>query len=105
MTTAAKPAALAVVPEAIPADLKAIDQYVVCQYVEEVDPETGEISYDKPPVNPHTGNHASNTNPKRGPRSPRRWRSTASTEWMASALSCPGLGRAIRTTGSLPSTW
>src|SRR5262245_47818677 len=57
-----RPAALPVIPESIPPELKALAQWVVWQYVEDVDPETGEADWDKPPLCAR-GGPASSTNP------------------------------------------
>ena len=48
----------------IPDALQGIPRWVVWRYVEEVDNETGEVDYDKPPVNARTGGLASSTNPQ-----------------------------------------
>jgi hypothetical protein len=58
-----RPQALPVNPDTIPAELKALSQWVVWRYVEEVDPETGESDWDKPPVNARTLGLASATDP------------------------------------------
>jgi hypothetical protein len=50
-------------PENIPDDLKAIPRWVGWCYIEEIDSETGEVDWDKPPLNGHTGGRASSTNP------------------------------------------
>jgi primase-polymerase (primpol)-like protein len=54
---------LPVCPASIPEALQAIPRWVVWKYVEERDPETGEVSYDKPPKKVGGGS-ASSTNPK-----------------------------------------
>ena len=58
-----RPQALPVLPDSIPAALKAVPQWVVWRYVEDVDADTGEVSWDKPPVNARTGGLASSTDP------------------------------------------
>ena len=58
-----KSQALPVLADAIPVKLKGSSQFVVWRYVEEVDQETGEIDWDKPPANARTGGLASSTNP------------------------------------------
>jgi primase-polymerase (primpol)-like protein len=63
-TAAQKPKALPVCPGAIPAELKALPRWVVWGYVPETDPDTGEVDWDKPPVNARTGGPASSTNKK-----------------------------------------
>jgi len=63
MTCAAKPVALPVVADAIPADLTADRRFVVWRYVEDVDRETSEVSWDKPPLCVR-GGPASSTNPR-----------------------------------------
>jgi hypothetical protein len=45
-----KPAALPVLPEAIPEELREIPQWVVWDYLAEVDKETGELDWDKLPL-------------------------------------------------------
>jgi hypothetical protein len=59
-----RPHALAVLAENIPDELKALPRWVAWRYVEEVDPETGEVDFDKPPVNARTGGLASTTDPR-----------------------------------------
>jgi hypothetical protein len=59
-----KPQALPVCPDLIPADLKELPRWVVWRYIEEEDPDTGEIDWDKPPVNPRTSGPGSSTTPK-----------------------------------------
>jgi primase-polymerase (primpol)-like protein len=59
-----KPTAPPVLADNIPAELRSRPQWVVWRYVEDVDPETGEVDWDKPPLNPTTGNLASSTNRK-----------------------------------------
>ncbi|MCI0463309.1 MAG: DUF3987 domain-containing protein [Gemmataceae bacterium] len=61
--SAEKPKALRVIPENIPADLKRLAQWVGWCYIGEVDPETGVVDWNKPPVSVATGQHASSTNP------------------------------------------
>jgi putative DNA primase/helicase len=58
-----RPEALTVEPENIPGALKALPQWLVWDYVEDVDPETGESDWDKPPLNARTRRHASSTDP------------------------------------------
>jgi putative DNA primase/helicase len=55
-----KPHALVVIPESIPDELKAIDQWVVWRYLWLKDRQ----KWDKPPLQSHGGNLASTTNPK-----------------------------------------
>jgi primase-polymerase (primpol)-like protein len=62
--TADRPRAQRVDVDSIPAALKDVPQWVVWRYTEEIDPETGEVDYDKPPVNARTGGLASSTNPQ-----------------------------------------
>lgn len=57
-----RPSALATLPDNIPDALKNLPQWLVWKYVEEVDPETGETDYDKPPFNARTGGPGSSTN-------------------------------------------
>src|SRR5262249_21917835 len=57
-----RPTALPVVPENIPHEIRASSQCVGWRYVEEVNAETGEVDWDKPPINIHTGGLASSTN-------------------------------------------
>ncbi len=59
-----RPKGMRVIADAIPEFLKAQDQWLVWGYVEEVDKDTGEIDYDKPPVNARTGSAGSSTNRK-----------------------------------------
>src|SRR5262245_1339165 len=59
-----RPVALPVLSENIPEDLKRLACWLVWKYVKEVDPETGEVDWDKPPSNARTGGLASSTNPK-----------------------------------------
>jgi primase-polymerase (primpol)-like protein len=63
-TSAGRPQAQAVNTDLIPAVLKAVARWLVWRYVEEVDPATGEVDWDKPPVNAKTGGLASSTNAK-----------------------------------------
>jgi putative DNA primase/helicase len=58
-----QPAALPVRPENVPEVLKALPRWVVWHYEEEVDEETGEVDWVKPPLRAG-GGPASNTNPK-----------------------------------------
>jgi primase-polymerase (primpol)-like protein len=60
---AGRPQALAVRPDDIPPELRQLAQWVVWKYVPEVDPETGETNWDKPPRRPD-GRLASSTNPQ-----------------------------------------
>ena len=53
-----KPVPLVVIPEHIPAEIKAIDQWVVWRYFWQ------QGKWDKPPLQSHGGNFASSTNPK-----------------------------------------
>lgn len=53
-----KPVPLTVIPEHIPAELKAIDQWVAWRYFWQ------KGKWDKPPLQSHGGNAASTTNPK-----------------------------------------
>ena len=67
MTTprsASRPKPVPVDPDGISDALKAIPRWVVWRYVEDVDPGTGEVDFNKPPVNARTGGPASSTNPK-----------------------------------------
>src|SRR5262245_52511215 len=66
MATATKkrPQALPVLEENIPGDLKQLDRWVVWRYTEEADSETGEVDWDKPPVNARTNGPAGSTNAK-----------------------------------------
>src|SRR5215813_13679518 len=57
-----KPKPMAVCVEEIPAELRALPRWVVWDYVECVDPETGEVDFDKPPRCPR-GGPASSTDP------------------------------------------
>lgn len=59
-----RPEPPSVCTERIPVALRQLPQWVVWKYVEEVDRETGEVSWDKPPFSATTGNLASSTNPK-----------------------------------------
>jgi P4 family phage/plasmid primase-like protien len=63
-TIAACPTALQVCPENIPDELKARACWVVWHYVEEIDAESGEVGWDKPPRNVRTGRLASSTDAK-----------------------------------------
>jgi P4 family phage/plasmid primase-like protien len=63
-TATARPKALAVREENIPDALKRLPRWVVWKYVSELDPDTGEVGWDKPPFNARTGGLASSTNPK-----------------------------------------
>lgn len=60
---ATKPVAPEVIATNIPEVLRATPQWVVWRYEEDVDPETGEVSYDKPPASVKSGKLASVTNP------------------------------------------
>jgi hypothetical protein len=65
MTTAtARPQAVPVNLDTIPVRLKQADRWVGWRYVEDVDRETGEVSWDKPPVCARNGGLASSTNPE-----------------------------------------
>jgi hypothetical protein len=57
-----RPKALTVQPENIPPDLRAPPRWVVWKYVEEKDPDTGEVDWDKPPLNARGKGPASSTN-------------------------------------------
>ena len=59
-----RPRALSVQDAAIPEELKAINQWLVWKYVKDVDAETGEVSWDKPPVCAKNGRPGSSTNPQ-----------------------------------------
>src|SRR5262249_31994493 len=61
--TGGRPQPLPVVAENIPDALKEIPHWLVWKYVEEVDRETGEVGWDKPPVNARNGRPGSSTNP------------------------------------------
>ncbi len=61
--SATKPKALPVCPDTIPLDLRALACWLVWRYVEERDPETGEVDWDKPPLNAN-GRAGSSTNSK-----------------------------------------
>src|SRR5262249_48112996 len=63
-TANGKPTALRVIPDVIAGALKGLPQWVVWAYVDETDPETGEVDWDKPPLDARTGRAASSTNPK-----------------------------------------
>jgi hypothetical protein len=54
---------LSVVAENIPGALREIPHWLVWRYVEEVDPVSGEVDWDKPPVNAKNGGPGSSTNP------------------------------------------
>jgi primase-polymerase (primpol)-like protein len=58
-----RPVALKLCPASIPSALKAIPHWVVWAYVAETDPETREVSWDKPPLKVG-GGLASSINPK-----------------------------------------
>jgi putative DNA primase/helicase len=62
MNTSSRPKALPLCPEQIPHDLRKLERWVVWRYVEEIDPETGEVDWDKPPMNAR-GGAGSSTNP------------------------------------------
>jgi putative DNA primase/helicase len=55
MSGTARPTPLPVRPEAIPVELRSTAQWQVWQYVEDRDPETGEIDWNKPPLNARGG--------------------------------------------------
>jgi len=59
-----KPVTLPVIAEAIPVLLKQQDRWLVWRYVEETDPETGEVDYDKPPLCARNLSAGSSTNCK-----------------------------------------
>jgi hypothetical protein len=59
-----RPAALPVLGDNIPAELKALTCWVVWHFVKETDPETGEVDWDKPPRDARTRGLASSTNPR-----------------------------------------
>ncbi|MCI0464601.1 MAG: DUF3987 domain-containing protein [Gemmataceae bacterium] len=61
--SAERPQALRAIPENLPADLKRLPQWVGWLYLGEADPETGEVDWNKPPLNVATGHRASTTNP------------------------------------------
>jgi hypothetical protein len=61
-TIATRPQAVPVNLDGIPAQLKQVDRWVVWRYVEDTDPDTGEVSWDKPPVCACNGRPASSTN-------------------------------------------
>ena len=63
-TAGERPVPLPVVLDNIPEVLKALPQWVVWRYVAEVDPETGETDWDKPPLSAANGGFASSTNKK-----------------------------------------
>jgi putative DNA primase/helicase len=58
-----KPHALPPRLESIPAELRGLDQFGVWRFEEFVDEETGEIEWDKIPINARSGRRASSTNP------------------------------------------
>ncbi len=58
-----KPAALPVLDANIPAWLKSLRIWVVWRYIPSTNAQTGEIEWDKPPVNAVTNGFASSTNP------------------------------------------
>jgi primase-polymerase (primpol)-like protein len=58
------PRALAVIAEAIPELLRAVPSWVVWRYVPSRNKKTGEVEFNKPPVNARTGGPASSTDPK-----------------------------------------
>jgi hypothetical protein len=62
--TATRPTPAPVDMDMIPAVLKAIARWCVWRYVQDADPETGDVDWDKPPVNAKTGGLASSTNAK-----------------------------------------
>src|SRR6516164_1586510 len=59
-----RPAALGVLVENIPGELTVIDRWVVWRYVMDFEEATGEVSFDKPPINARTGKLASSTDPE-----------------------------------------
>jgi hypothetical protein len=75
----ATPKALPVLDKAIPRELRQLNRWVVWRYVQDVDPETGDVDFDKPPVNARTGGLASSTN-----------KATWSTFFEALAAYCKG---------------
>ena len=62
--SASKPPALLVILDNIPADLRQLHQFGVWRYEEFRDEETGEVWWDKIPINARTGWRASSTNPQ-----------------------------------------
>jgi putative DNA primase/helicase len=58
-----RPEALPVLTDHIPDVLRRLARWLVWKYVEDVDPETGEVDWDKPPMNAK-GGPGSSTNPK-----------------------------------------
>jgi putative DNA primase/helicase len=67
LTTAnehSRPVAQPVNIGSIPAVLRGLERWVMWRYVEDVDEDTGEVNWDKPPVNARTGMLASSTNPE-----------------------------------------
>src|SRR5438876_466308 len=52
---AGRPRPVALSHENIPAELKALVRWLVWSYVMDRDPETGEVSWDKPPRSAHSG--------------------------------------------------
>jgi hypothetical protein len=61
--TAGRPTPLPLLAENLPAQLTDLPQFVVWKYIEDLDVETGETDWDKPPFNARTGGLASSTNP------------------------------------------
>jgi putative DNA primase/helicase len=59
-----RPTALPFLEDNIPPELKAILNWVLWRFVEDTDPETGEVDWNKPPVNARTGRLASSTKPE-----------------------------------------
>lgn len=59
-----KPEAPRVLPGNVPQCLRESANWVVWKYTPESDPETGEVTWDKPPYNARTGGLASSTNPQ-----------------------------------------
>ena len=59
-----KPTAISVLAENIPEVMKEIDHWVLWRYVEVKDDETGEVKWDKPPINPRKAGLASPIDPK-----------------------------------------
>lgn len=80
-----RPQAVAVNLDAIPTRLKQADRWVVWKYVEEVDHDTGEVSWNKPPQCANSPGLASSTNPK-------TWASFASAAAAYSRGGLDGIG-------------
>src|SRR5262249_4233813 len=64
VTSPTKPFVAPVNVDAIPAELRQLPQWVWWAYTPEVDPESGETDWDKPPLNCRTGAHAKSTDPQ-----------------------------------------